>query len=154
MSKSHDILVECCRCRNVHMESERVSVPDFKFRGLSSLVCPRCSARSYYDLRPEVAYCFASGQIEFGDIGTAPAGSIAIATGPKSHLRSVVGALARNSRSSSALLVPGVPEAIDQTAAGDALAAWLSWAALGNGKKGRHGVLFNVENRRSDHVVS
>lgn len=125
------------------MESERVSVPDFKFRGLSSLVCPRCSARSYYDLRPEIAWCFASGQIEFGDVGTAPDGAIVIATGPKSHLRGVVSALARHSRSSSALFVPGVPEAADQAAAGDALGAWLAWAAKGRGGKSRTAVSFS-----------
>lgn len=143
MSKSHDIPVECCRCRNVHMVSERVSAPDFKFRGLSSLVCPRCGARSYYDLRPEVAWCFASGQIEFGEVETVPDGAIVIATGPKSSLRSVVRALARESRTSSALFVPGVPEAADQTAAADALGAWLAWAAKGRGGKGRRDVSFS-----------
>ena len=54
MSKSHDQIVKCCRCRNKHLHSERVSVPSTKFGfGVNDLVCPRCSCRSYYELKQE-----------------------------------------------------------------------------------------------------
>lgn len=126
------------------MESERLSVA--KGAGHSESVCPRCKCRSYYDLRPQVAWCFASGQIEFGDEGAVPNGGIVIARGEKSSLKGVVAVLARQSRGlPSALIVPGVPEASDQKAASNALAIWLKWCTKGNGQKGRHGVVFETE---------
>lgn len=46
-------LVECARCKHQHHESERIPKPNPKHRNLSDLVCPRCGARAYYDLKPE-----------------------------------------------------------------------------------------------------
>jgi len=127
------------------MESERNTVQR-KTAGISigDSVCPRCGCKTYYDLSPEIAWCWASGLIEFGE--AAPAGSIVIASGAKSWLRTVVGALARQGKGNSAgkLLVPGIPEADGQKAAGDALATWLAWCAKSNGKKGRYGVVFAI----------
>lgn len=125
------------------MESERIDVPSKKFSGVTESVCPRCNARSYYDLSPRVAFCYASGLIEFGD--TIPEGAIHIATGPACSIKVVVGALAREGRGDSfgKLLVPGIPEAANQKQAGDALASWLEWCAKGNGTKRVDGVVFH-----------
>jgi hypothetical protein len=140
-----DLAVQCTRCRNRHMESERTPMP--LGNGLRSLVCPRCEGKSFYDLTPTVAWCWSSGLIEFGDEGTVPEGAIVIAHGEKASLRGVVEVLAKRGRGESAglLLVPGVPEADTQEAKGDALAVWLKWCASGNGRKGRYGVLFGTE---------
>jgi len=47
-----DIRVECSRCRNKHMESERLQVPSSKYKtsglGICDMVCPRCCCESYY----------------------------------------------------------------------------------------------------------
>lgn len=139
-----DIPVQCVRCRNRHNESERRAVPG---QGISALVCPRCACRSFYDMRPQVAWCWASGLVETGDESEVPAGSIVIAHGSKANLVAVVGALCRHGKGESAgkLLVPGVPEADDQKAAGDALAKWLAWCAKNNGHKGRYDVTFVTE---------
>ena len=140
-----DLVVQCTRCRNRHMESDRKRVAIGN--GMHSLVCPRCSGESFFDLTPTVAWCWSSGLIEFGDEGTVPEGAIVIARGGKADLRGVVQALARHGRGESAglLLVPGVPEADTWKAKGDALAAWLKWCAGGNGRKGRYGVQFGVD---------
>ncbi len=47
--------VKCTRCRNVHKESERLSVRDKSYRGIKVfvLVCPRCGGKSFYDLTKE-----------------------------------------------------------------------------------------------------
>jgi len=50
----HDIPVECCRCRNKHMESDRVESEKNK-NGFRTLVCPRCGAHNYYRLDKESA---------------------------------------------------------------------------------------------------
>ncbi|RIX47462.1 MAG: hypothetical protein D3M94_07255 [Rhodocyclales bacterium GT-UBC] len=149
----HDIPVQCCRCRNKHMESERVSVPDSKYKNLSisHAVCPKCGARSYFDLRPQIAWCFASGQIEFGDVGAEPKGAIVIASGPKANLKAKVSAMARLSYKGTPL-VPGVPESESQDDAADQLSKWLTWCSKGNGKKGHHGVVFYSE--ENPYVVS
>lgn len=99
-------------------------------------------------MRPQVAWCWASGIIEIGDkapVGKADGGGcIEIASGPKSYLTGMLGAMARHGQGASAgkLLVPGVPEAPTQDAAADALDEWLNWCAKGNGKKHRQGVRF------------
>lgn len=51
-----DYLVKCCRCRNKHLESERVEKPTHKW-GIKAddLVCPRCEGKTYYRLE-EVKY--------------------------------------------------------------------------------------------------
>lgn len=146
-----DIPVECCRCRNKHMESERVCKPNGKFKALTELVCPKCGARSYYNLRPVIAWCFASGQIEFGPPGSQPDGAIVIASGPQSWLKAKVEVAARRSYSGKPL-VPGVPEAEDQQDAGNALSIWLKWCARDNGRRNRHGVTFHTE--ENPYVVS
>lgn len=48
-----DLKVQCCRCRNKHLESERKKVPSKRWAdiGASDLVCPRCSCKSYYKLK-------------------------------------------------------------------------------------------------------
>lgn len=142
-----DIQVQCTRCRNRHMESERVRVEVGD--GRTALVCPRCSARSFFDLRPQAAWCWSSGLIEIGDEGSLPEGAILIARGPKAGLQGTLAALARQGQGASAgqLLVPGMPEAEDcQKARGDVLVRWLRWCARNNGHPGRHGVVFVTPN--------
>jgi len=138
-----DIPVQCCRCKNKHMESERVYVASAKFKGASESVCPRCNARSYFDMRPMVAYCWASGLIELGE--TVPEGAIKLAEGPKANLKVVMDGLARHGqgRSDGTLLVPGVPEAADQHAAGDALRQFIEWAKKCKSTR-KYGVVFNT----------
>lgn len=86
-------------------------------------------------MRPQVAWCWASGLIEIGNAmpanGPDGDGPIEIARGPKSDLEGVLNVLARHGKGASAgkLLVPGVPEASDGRAAIDALNIWLAWCA-------------------------
>lgn len=152
MSKT-DIQCQCTRCRFKHMESDRVAKPRKDscagdVSTIQELVCPKCGCKSFYDLRPMVAWCWASGLIEFGEAMPADSadgsGAIQIATGPKCYLPTVLSVLARQGfgDSDGKLLVPGVPEADSQKAKGDALETWLAWCAKGNGKKGRYGVVF------------
>jgi RNase P subunit RPR2 len=42
-------LVECCRCKNKHLKSERIEAHR-KGSDFVSIVCPRCGAESYYNL--------------------------------------------------------------------------------------------------------
>lgn len=139
-----DIPVQCTRCRNKHMESTRVAKPSKVIRGLGAedLCCPRCGCRSYYDMRPQVAWCWASGLIEIAaDLpGEGPNGSgaIEIARGPKAFLKGALAVLARHGRGASdgLLLVPGVPEAESQKAKADALGEWLRWCSRGKRSDG------------------
>jgi hypothetical protein len=80
------------------------------------------------------AYCWASGQIEFGR--KVPEGAIRFATGTAAVLRTAIEPAARLSYDNETLLVPGIPEADDQLAAGDALARWLDWRRAGWEAKG------------------
>jgi len=131
------------------MESDWLDKP-VKTSGSISMtekVCPKCSCRSYYDMRPKVAWCWASGLIEIGD--AVPDDAIKIAGGPLSGLQVVLGAMARHGQGLSAgkLLVPGVPEA-DPGEEGARLAAlniWLAFCAKGNDKKHRYGVVFEAK---------
>ena len=139
---SIDFEVQCTRCRNKHMESERhLQVVG---AGRWARVCPRCNCQSYFDVRPQIAWCWSSGLIETGNEDAMPVGAILIANGPKAHLIGTIAALARIGQGASEgkFLVPGVPELDDQKAKGDALAKWLRWCARNNGHKGRHGVVF------------
>jgi len=94
------------------------------------------------------AWCWASGLIEMGP--TAPStkrdggGAIVIASGPMRALQEAIGLRARHGQGKSAgkYLVPGVPEATDQTAGADALSAWLNWCGQRNGKRDSYGVVF------------
>ena len=147
---AHDIPVKCTRCRHQCMESEWQDEP-VKCSDISvtQKVCPKCGCKSYYDMRPQVAWCWASGLIEIGDKAPGDkadgSGVIVIANGPKSGLYGVLSVLARQGQGVSAgkLLVPGVPEAETPDFGADMLRAWLIWCAKGNGKKHRHGVVFN-----------
>lgn len=147
-----DLDVQCTRCRNCHKESERVKKPskdEFGTLAFNTLVCPRCGGKSYYDMTPSFAWCWASGLIEYGpqvpEEDEGGRGCIVIAQGPTAGIKAVLSVLARQSRTTPQLLVPGVPEADDQKEAGDALATWLAWCAKGNGKRHRWGVTFNAE---------
>ncbi|MFG0233555.1 hypothetical protein [Achromobacter sp. 413638] len=134
--KENDRQAKCTRCRNVHLESERVERPRPR-RSTASIqmydrCCPRCGSKEYYDMTPQVAWCWASGLIEIGDRQPADhadgSGAILIASGPKFALRTHLSDLARHGygHSEGQLLVPGVPEADDQQQAGDALEVWLA----------------------------
>jgi hypothetical protein len=143
---ANDIDVQCTRCRNNHKESERELqvVGD----GRWARVCPCCRGRSYFDLTPQVAWCWQSGLIETGNEDALPEGAILIANGAKAYLTGTIAALARIGRGASEgkFLVPGVPELDDPKAKSDALAKWLKWCARNNGHKGRHGVVFVTPN--------
>jgi hypothetical protein len=72
-----------------------------------------------------IAYCWATGVIEFGT--TVPDGAIEISRGKDRLVRNMVAGTARVAHDNKTLLVPGIPEAPNQHAAGDALAAHLRW---------------------------
>lgn len=120
----YDIAIKCTRCRHACMESEWLDVPSKIFSG----------CKSYYDMTPQVAWCWASGLIEIGD--KQPSGSdenrdaaIVFAEGPKYALAGVIDVAARHGKGASEgkLLVPGIPEAPNQRAALRALDQWLDW---------------------------
>jgi hypothetical protein len=84
------------------------------------------------------AFCYASGLIDFAR--TTPDGALPIARGPARALRDFIEPLARHGYSTRKvrgrptkipgtehLLVPGVPEAINQSGALVALRRWLRW---------------------------
>lgn len=134
-TNKNDLLVKCTHCRNKHRESKRVDVRNSKAKHFVTYdsTCPRCGCKSYYDLTPQFAWCWASGLIEIGDEppadGPEGSGAILIATGPKYALKGFLDAVARHGYGASTgkLLVPGVPEAPDADAALEALEAWLKW---------------------------
>lgn len=142
-----DLKIKCTRCRHSCMKSELLDIPSKRY-GFTQSTCPRCGCKSYYDMTPQVAWCWASGLIEIGD--EAPqnnpdgSGVIVIATGPKYALHGHVSAMARHGRGASAsqLIVPGVPEAADSSAALDALNDWLRLCSKG---RRRDGVTFVPE---------
>ncbi len=45
----HDIYVQCTRCRNTHMESDRVETKPDKY-GLRTMACPNCGGQNFYKL--------------------------------------------------------------------------------------------------------
>lgn len=143
-----DTSVKCSRCRHACMLSDWLDVPHKKFAGCTEKACPRCGCKSYFDMTPQVAWCWASGLIEIGDaLPTANAGgggAIEIARGPKFALKGQLSVFARHGQGASngKLLVPGVPEADGEHAKGDALAEWLAWCGK---RKGRDGVTFSKE---------
>ena len=128
-----DIPVKCTRCRHTCMESEWTWVPSKRHSGCTEKTCPRCGSKTYYDMRPQVAWCWATGLIEIGDAMPSNnpdgGGAIEIARGPRSALEVRLAVAARHGQGASRykLLVPGVPEAEGQEAKGDALAEWLTW---------------------------
>jgi len=144
--------VKCTRCRFKHQHSERVDRPRPR-RSTSEIpvsdsCCPRCGCKSFYDMSPQIAWCWASGLIEIGDAPPADnaegGGPIVIAEGPQSFLKSYLGVVARHGKgeNSGKLLVPGVPEATDQKHAADALGAWLDWCAKSRAAR-RQGIVFS-----------
>lgn len=72
-----------------------------------------------------IAYCWASGLIQFG--ARTPPGAIVIARGSASLVRPIVETAARHGHEAGVLLVPGVPEAADQQQGGDALELFMLW---------------------------
>lgn len=146
MSKANDILVKCTRCRNVHMESQRVSKKNLQ-HGWDDLRCPRCGCNSFYNMQPQVAWCWRSGEIQTGDAmplnNSDGSGAIKIAEGPKSELELMLNVLARSSRTHPGWLVPGVPEAEDGDIAIDALIEWIDRCATPKSKSWP-GVKFEV----------
>lgn len=72
-----------------------------------------------------IAYCWASGLIQFGY--TLPYGAIEIARGRAGIVRRVITATARISRHNKELLVPGVPEASNDRQAILALELHCRW---------------------------
>jgi hypothetical protein len=85
-----------------------------------------------------LAYCFASGQIEFGS--RCPKGALPLLRGEDKKVRNFIESLALHGYSThlvdgrpakipgtDTLLVPGIPEAPDQSAAMDALQAFMVW---------------------------
>ncbi len=108
-------------------------------------------------MTPQIAWCWASGLIEIGDTvpenNEAGDGAIVIAEGPKSALRGRLEAMARSGHDGR-LLVPGVPEAETQSDAAGALGAWLSWCALGNGRRSSYGVTFATMKAIDDAPLS
>lgn len=60
---------------------------------------------------PIKAVCYRSGQIRF--LPFVPRGAIEIASGPSDQLRPIVEAIARHAYDGHTLLVPGLPEAVN-----------------------------------------
>ena len=99
--------------------------------------------RAYAD-PVQVAWCWATGLIEFGD--QVPEDALEIARGPDRALRERVAVKARHAkpREGGQLLVPGVPEAKTKRSKGAALNVWLDWCGKGdNGNRCCFGVTFH-----------
>lgn len=135
--------VKCCRCRNQHTHAERVDVPSKKWAEVKESTCPKCGARSFYDMTPQIAWCWASGLIGIGN-ELPGAGAVEIARGPEYALKGQVSVHARHGYGDSKgkLLVPGVPEAKDQQEGLEALSQWLKQI---NKRKPCDGVTFSKE---------
>lgn len=72
-----------------------------------------------------VAYCFASGDIEIGP-DVVP-GSLPLIAGEEEAVRDLVSVRARHAYDGKTLLVPGIPEAQDQSEAFDAMCVFQEW---------------------------
>jgi hypothetical protein len=73
-----------------------------------------------------IAYCFATGLIQFGT--HVPDDCIGIASGERKKVLDVIQGTARPSRADNeTLFVPGVPEAANQREALTALAKYIQW---------------------------
>lgn len=88
------------------------------------------------------AFCYASGLIQFGR--KVPDGALPIASGPAKDLREFIEGMSRHGYKTQrikgrptkipgtdCLLVPGVPEAPNQSVGIDALLAWCDWIRTG-----------------------
>lgn len=60
-----------------------------------------------------LAYCFASGQIGFGP--RCPAGALPVVRGPEKAVLEFIEGVARHAYDGKTLLIPGIPEAQDQS---------------------------------------
>lgn len=139
---------QCTRCKNKHLESERISKPRKGDAGVSEMCCPCCNCRSFYDITPAVAWCWASGEIEYGDV--APASSpdgqkpTVFAHGPHCDLVQKLKAVSR--RDIFRLFVPGVAEAQDVSGKTLEFRLWLNRIAAGcNGHRLSRGVVFELQ---------
>lgn len=74
-----------------------------------------------------LAYCYRSGQIQFGR--SLPEGAIKVAEGPSKKLRAMIGVTSRHAYDGKTLLVPGIPEAETEKEAEAALRRFLDWIA-------------------------
>lgn len=72
-----------------------------------------------------IAYCYRSGHIEFGN--ALPAGALPLAHGKDKLVRQHISVTARLAYDNKTLLVPGIPEAKDDSEARAALVAHLRW---------------------------
>ncbi|MFP8007700.1 host nuclease inhibitor protein [Pseudomonas aeruginosa] len=70
-----------------------------------------------------IAFCWASGLIQFGD--QVPEGAIEIARGDDQVVREILVTNSRHAYDNVSLLVPGLPEAANQTEGGDALECFI-----------------------------
>ncbi len=73
------------------------------------------------------AYCFACGVIKFGD--TVPKGALAFVKGREDAVRDLICATSRHAYDGQTLLVPGVPEAVNQADGIEALIKYCDWLA-------------------------
>jgi hypothetical protein len=71
------------------------------------------------------AYCWRGGQIEIGR--RRPSGAMPLARGDARILRRVLSACARHAYDGTTLLVPGVPEAANDTDALEAVKRFSAW---------------------------
>ena len=78
-------------------------------------------------MKTTFAHCDASGAIAFGF--RVPKGSVAIARGREDALRDLLCATSRHAHDGETLLVPGIPEAVNQIKAVDALMDFGDWLA-------------------------
>lgn len=74
------------------------------------------------------AFVYASGEIGFGT--KAPGGSLSVLKGPDQKVRDIIAGNARLAYDNQTWLVPGIPEAADQSAAMDALLLFRDRVAL------------------------
>lgn len=144
-------MCQCTRCRNKHLESERIEEPRKGDAFASEMCCPRCRCRSYYDITPAKAWCSMSGVIVIGrvDEDQKPDGAsdrpIFFATGPYGDLKARIDTYANRERGSFVWTVPGMPEAKDEKDALALLRLWVSKCAVKTGTRYARGVVFELK---------
>lgn len=77
-----------------------------------------------------IAFCWASGLIQFGD--QVPDGAIEIARGDDQVVREIIEVTSRHAYDGKSLPVPGIPEAKNQAEGIDALERFVRWIASHN----------------------
>lgn len=90
------------------------------------------------------AYAFASGHIGFTD-DVLPNGALVLAYGPEEIVREIVRGNARHGYDKETLLVPGCPEAENQTASYEAFSKFFDRVQL---QMGKHGIGMETPQRR------